>query len=113
MIYGLADREIRARQWLQDQATPFSQFAASHLTLKQQSAEIAFKLLDCPSQRWLRYVASLSRPCEVALTCDNKKIFDLMQFHWGTPNNVCRAIWRGQHWFTHLSICKTGMRPMG
>lgn len=38
MIYGLADRKIRARQWLQDQATQLSQFAAPHLTLKQQPA---------------------------------------------------------------------------
>jgi hypothetical protein len=90
MIYGLADREIRARQWLQDQATQLSQFAASRLTLKQQSAEIAFKLLDSPSQRRLRYVASLSRPCEVALSRDSKKISDLMQLHRDSPTTNVR-----------------------
>ena len=50
-------------------------------------AQFALKLADASRQGWLRNLARLSGLCEVTLTRDSKKIFDLMQFHRCRPTN--------------------------
>jgi hypothetical protein len=65
---------------------PYGTTHRSHLNAtgsadKKPPTELAFKSLDCHTERWLRHVASFRGAREVQLFADCQKIAHVLQFH--------------------------------